>query len=126
MDDEIKDILEKFPFLTYGKHMDTPYLGIIQNCDSQLLSMYIITDIPTEELRKVFLELGNEWWWQSNRLVPINIFIKDRFRPFREYLKHFSRKEFTIEAGPAVSLQETIAKRVRKRQITLLLPPDDA
>jgi hypothetical protein len=125
MDDEIKGILEKFPFLTYGVHLETPYLGVVQNCDSQLLSMYVITDIQTEELRKLFLELGNEWWWESNRLIPINIFIKERFRPFRECLKHFARKEFVIEAGPAVSLQETIAKRVRKRQITLLQPRDE-
>jgi hypothetical protein len=122
MDDQIKDILGKFPFLTYGTMQSVPYLGIVQNCDAQLLSMYIITDIPTEELRQLFLELGNEWWYTSNRAIPINIFIKDRFRPFRDCLKHFSRKEFLIEAGPAVSLQETIAKRVRKRQIILLQP----
>lgn len=125
MDEQIANILERFPFLTYGIHLETPYLGIVQNCDSQLLSMYVVTDIQTEDLRKLFLELGEEWWFESNRSIPINIFIKERFRPFRECLKHFARKEFVIEAGPAVSLQETIAKRVRKRQITLLTPRDE-
>jgi hypothetical protein len=125
MNEEITGILEKFPFLTYGVHLETPYLGVIQNCDSQLLSIYVITDIQTEEMRKLFLDLAGEWWWESNRLIPINIFIKERFRPFRECLKHFARKEFVIEAGPAVSLQETIAKRVRKRQITLLQPREE-
>ena len=129
MDDQIKAIIEKFPFLTYGyvtSSPDTPYLGIIQNQDTALLSMYVISDIPNEELRKMFLELGAEWWNTSNRLVPINVFIKERFRPFRECLKHFNRKEFTVESGyMGVSLQETIAKRVRKRQITLLQMPEE-
>jgi hypothetical protein len=61
-------------------------------------------------------------WWGSNRQVPINIFLKERFRPFRPFLKHFSRKDFQLESGPAVSLHETIARRVRKRQITLVRP----
>jgi hypothetical protein len=48
------------------------------------------------------------------------LFLKERFLPFRPYLKHFSRKDFNLEAGPVVSLQEIIARRVRKRQITLV------
>ena len=121
MDDEqIAKILEKFPFLTYGIHLETPYIGIVQNCDAQLISIYVITDIPSEEMRKVFLDLGDEWWFESNRQIPINIFLKDRFKPFRDCLKHFAKKEFNIMAGPIVSLQETISKRVRKRQIILV------
>lgn len=120
MDERITKILERFPFLSYGTLQDVPYLGIIQNCDAQLLSMYVLDSIPEEKLRKDFLRLGEIWWWDSNRQVPINIFLKDRFRPFRPYLKHFSRKDFMLEVGPTVSLQETIARRVRKRQITLI------
>ena len=120
MDDPISNILKKYPFLSYGTLQDKQYLGIIQNSDAQLLSMYIIDSIPSADLRKEFLLCGQIWWWDSNRQVPINIFLKERFRPFRPYLKHFSRKDFQLESGPAVSLQETIARRVRKRQITLL------
>src|SRR5579875_1601864 len=99
MDERIAAILEKFPFLTYGTLQDTPYLGIVQNCDSQLLSMYVLDSIPTEALRRDFLACGENWWWGSNRQIPINIFLKERFRPYREYLKHFSRKDFVIQAG---------------------------
>lgn len=120
MDERITTILRNFPFLSYGTMLDRPYLGIIQNSDSQLLSMYVLDSIPTEALRKEFLALGDSWWWGSNRQVPINIFLKDKFRPYRDYLKHFSRKDFILEAGPSVSLHETIARRVRKRQITLV------
>jgi hypothetical protein len=120
MDDSIKELLEIYPFLSFGWMQDKNYLGVVQNCDAQLISMYILTDIPTEELRKNFLNAAADWWWGSNRQVPINIFLKERFLPYRQYLKHFARKEFNLEAGPVVSLQDAIARRVRKRQITLV------
>jgi len=120
MDDNIKELLDKFPFLTYGTMNGVQYIGIVQNADSQLISVYLLHEIPTEGLRKEFIACAMEWWWGSNRQIPINVFLKDRFRPFRPYLKHFSRKDFNLESGPIVSLQETIARRVRKRQITLV------
>lgn len=122
MDERISNILTKLPFLSYGTLLNIPYLGIVQNSDVQLLSMYVLDAIPDEATRKEFLACGDEWWWESNRQIPINIFLKERFRKFRPYLKHFSRKDFQLEAGPAVSLQETISRRVRKRQISLIRP----
>jgi hypothetical protein len=81
---KILEILEKFPFLTYGVMHDDEYLGIVQNADNQFVSMYIIDLIPSEDQRKLFMEFGDRWWWESNRKVPINVFIKDqRFKQFR-------------------------------------------
>src|SRR4051812_29441498 len=113
--DDIQRILTKFPFLTYGVMNNISYLGVVQNADSQLISVYDLNAIPTKELRQDFLQCADSWWWGSNRQIPINIFLKDRFRFYRTFLKHFSRKDFLILAGPIVSLQETIARRVRKR-----------
>ncbi len=119
--EEILPLLEKFPFLSYGTLKDKHYLGIVQNSDSKLLSMYVMDLIPTDELRELFLHFGNSWWWDSNRKVPISMFIKDRrFREFRVCLRHFSRKDFVHLAGPIVSLADSLARRVRKRQITLV------
>lgn len=120
MDEQIIKILEQFPFLSYGTMNDISYLGVVQNCDTQLISIYDINAIPTKELRENFIKCSQDWWWESNRQVPINIFLKERFLPFRPYLKHFSRKDFNLVAGPTVSLQETIARRVRKRQVMLI------
>lgn len=122
-DPKIKEVLDKFPFLSYGTMNGDHYLGIIQNSDSQLLSMYCLDSVPSE-MRQDFLNQGFEWWWQSNRQIPINIFLKDKFKPYRPFLKHFNRKDFDLQAGPSVSLQETIARRVRKRQVTLLRKVD--
>ena len=117
---EIATVLEKFPFLSYGTLLDKQYLGIIQNCDAKLISMYVLDMIPSEA-RELFLQFGHSWWWDSNRKVPINMFIKDpRFRSYRICLKHFSRKDFNHIAGPKVSLADSLNRRVRKRQITLV------
>jgi hypothetical protein len=120
MNEEIAKILEAFPFLSYGTFDGRDYLGIIQNSDSNLISIYLLDMIPTEEMRLQFLKLGEEWWWGSNRQIPINIFMKEQFSPFRPYIKHFNRKDFTLIQGHAVSLQDIISRRIRKRQITLV------
>lgn len=124
MNEKIVAIMSSFPFLSYGEMQGISYLGIIQNSDNQLLSMYILDLIPDEKMRKEFIKLGEQWWWESNRQIPINIFLKQKFKPFRPFLRHFSRKDFNLIAGPSVSLHETIARRVRKRQVTLVRKQD--
>lgn len=122
---KILDILEKFPFLTFGVMQDEEYLGIVQNADNQFVSMYILDLIPDEDQRKLLLEFGHEWWWDSNRKVPINVFIKDpRFKVFRSCLRMFSAKDFEIVQGPTVSLAETMNRRIRKRQVVLVRKVD--
>jgi len=68
-------------------------------------------------LKKHFLILGEEWWWGSNRQIPINIFLKDRWKLFKPTL--FVNKDFELVAGPSVSLQDIITKRIKRRQISL-------
>lgn len=125
MDDSVKKILERFPFLSMGKYLETDYIGIVGNCDNQFLSMYVFNHLPADELKKEFLSLGEEWWWGSNRQIPINIFLKDRWTIFRPYLKTFIRKDFELVAGPSVSLQDVITKRIKRRQIQLVRKIDD-
>ena len=125
LDPRIGEILEKFPFLSYGMVGEDPYLGIIQNSDNQFVSIYILDLIPTEAGRALFLELGDRWWWESNRKIPINVFIKDsRFKQFRNCLRMFSAKDFELVAGHKVSLAESMNRRIRKRQITLVRKMD--
>ena len=55
MDDHIKELLDKFPFLSFGTMNGVQYLGLVQNADSQLISMYLLQEIPTEQLRRDFM-----------------------------------------------------------------------
>jgi hypothetical protein len=124
IDPQILEVLEKYPFLTFGTHginIKKDYLGVVQNSDSKLVSMYIIDDIQEPVMLELFLEFCETWWWNSNRRVPINMFIKDpRFKLFRSCLKHFSRKDFEHKVGPMISLADALTRRVRKRQVTLV------
>ena len=116
--------LEKFPFLTLGHYLDQEYLGIVGNSDNQITSMYIYSMLPNDSLKKTFLELGDEWWWETNRQMPINVTLKERWTVFRPYLKTFITSDFEIIQGPCVSLDAVMVKRVKRRQIQLVRKQD--
>ena len=120
MKTSLESLNEKFPFLTYGKYLSQEYIGIVQNCDNHLITLYAYNLISEPELKKKFIRYGEVWWWESNRQIPINIFLKRQFDIFRPYLKTFIRKEFDLIFGPTVSLQEIIAKRIKRRTIQLV------
>ncbi len=62
----MSDNLDKFPFLTLGRYVDQEYLGIVGNSCSQIVSMYVYDQLPSEDMKKLFLQLGEEWWWETN------------------------------------------------------------
>ncbi len=112
--------LEQFPFLTLGKYIDQDFLGIVGNSDNQIISIYLYSMLPTDDLKKLFLQLGEIWWWETNRQIPINVAIKERWTVFRPFLKTFITKDFVIVSGPCVSLDTVMVKRIKRRQITLI------
>ena len=120
MDKTLESLQEKFPFLTYGEYLSKEYLGIIQNSDNHLITMYAYNQITDQELRKQFLKYGEIWWWESNRQLPINIFLKKHFEVFRPYLKTFIRKDFKHVFGPTVSLQDIMSKRIKRKTVQLV------
>ena len=73
-----------------------------------------------EKQQPKFLELAEVWWWESNRLVPINVFLKQDWANFRGCLKTFNSKDVNIEHGPYISLKEIASKRSKRRSITLV------
>lgn len=95
-------------------------MGIIQNRDDTLTSIYDYGAISSPELRTKFLELGDIWWWESNRTIPINLFLKEDWQIFKPYIKTFSNKSLQVVHGPVISLNEFIKKRSKRRSITLV------
>jgi hypothetical protein len=113
-------IQDQFPFITvitYGNH---EYVGIIINQDNNITSVYDYNLLKVEDHKRVFLELGEVWWWESNRLLPINIFLRKEMEPFRYAIKNFSTKDVSILMGPVVNLNNIILKRVKRRSIQML------
>jgi hypothetical protein len=122
MDDnkKLEELLEQFPFLTVATYGKNEYLGIIQNQDGNLISMYVLEEIKTLELRTLFLEYGAEWWWETNRMIPINIILGQRFKVFRNALRTFNIKDFEIKYGPSVCLKDIMQKRVKRKNVQLI------
>ena len=119
-----KLLQEKFPFLTIISYLNQEYIGIMQNGDSQFVSMYILEPTCTQEEKQKFLLCGETWWWESNRTIPINLFLKDKFKPFSKYLKTFAKKDVKIIEGPTINLMDLINKKLKRRTIHLVKQPD--
>ena len=118
--EQIKQLLEQYPYLTLLTYGGNEYVGIIQNCDEQITTIYDIASIRTPEQRLVFLTLGDTWWWESNRIIPINVFLKTEWAQFKFCVKTMNSKDVDIKLGPQVSLKEMTMKRSKRRSITLV------
>jgi len=120
MQNNIEEIQKTYPFLSLIAVAKEEYVGIIQNSDTRVLSLYRYDIIP-HTLKSVFLEFGSNWWWESNRKIPINIFIGKDFNIFRPYLKTYSIKETKILFGPIIRLGDlNQTKRTRVKTVQLL------
>lgn len=114
------ELLKKYPFLTYLVYGGNEYIGVIQNLDEVITTIYDYGALRTLEQKQQFLELAETWWWESNRLIPINVFLKTEWTPFRTVVKTMNSKDVEIKFGPQVSLKEIAAKRSKRRSITLV------
>lgn len=109
-----------YPFVSCIKSNDIEYVGIVINFDNFVTSIYDISVIKTDNEKRIFLELGESWWWESNRKIPINIFLKSEMQPFRYSIKTFNSKDVTLVFGPTVNLSEIAEKRIKRKSIQLV------
>lgn len=120
MEDSHKHLLDQYPFLSYVTYGGNDYIGIIQNSDELITTIYDYALLKGLEQKTRYLELADQWWWESNRLLPINVFLKQDWVEFRVVLKTFNSKDVIIQHGPYVSLREIANKRSKRRSITLV------
>lgn len=118
--EEIKNLLNQYPFITYLIYGGNEYIGIIQNSDEQITTIYDFGSLRTADQKKKFLDLGEQWWWESNRMIPINVFLKHEWTEFKFCVKTMNSKDVTIQLGPHINLKEMAAKRSKRRSITLI------
>ena len=111
-------------FLTGLHYLEKDYVGIVVNHDNNIISFYDVELIPTVELKREFLELGDMWWWESNRMLPIDVFLHHEMKPFRRCLRTFVLKDVEILFGPVTSLQNLLKKRIKRRSIQLIRKAD--
>jgi hypothetical protein len=118
-----ESLQENYPFISIINHVDQEYVGIVINQDAQITSFYDYSAIRSDQEKIKFLELGEAWWWESNRQIPINIFLSREIIIFRYAIKNFSTKDVKIMLGPCTSLNDIITKRVKRKSITLVRRP---
>lgn len=118
--DFFEKLAEKYPFITLCVYATTEYVGIIQNQDSVITTIYDFGAIQDVEIKRQFLELANIWWWESNRSVPINIFLKGDWDIFKPYLRTFINKDLEVLHGPVCSLGDMGRKKSKRKSITLV------
>jgi hypothetical protein len=115
-----KRLTENHPFITVCSYANQDYVGIVQNRDDMVTTIYDYGSIIDPVIKEKFLELGDVWWWESNRLIPINLFLKDDWAIFKPYIRTFNNKSLVIVHGPVCSMNELSKRRSKRRSITLV------
>jgi hypothetical protein len=108
------------PFITVCSYSGQEFVGIVQNRDDVVTTFYDYGSIIDQELKQEFLRLADEWWWNSNRMIPIHLFLREDWAIFKPYLKTFTNKGVEILHGPATSLNDLTKKRIKRRSITVV------
>lgn len=118
---KLRDNIEKqFPFISVMNYGEEEYVGIIINQDQFVTSFYDLESIKTPEEKALLLELGEVWWWESNRQLPITIFLKHEMLPYKYCIKTFNSKDVRIVLGPVVNLMNLTLKRVKRKSVQLV------
>jgi hypothetical protein len=120
VEEHYKQLLAQYPYLSHITYGGNDYIGIIQNSDEVITTLYDFGLLKDTEVKKTFLSLGETWWWESNRLMPINVFLKQDWSVFRVCLRTMNSKDVEIKMGPYVSLKEMATKRSKRKSITLV------
>ena len=123
MNEIFKTLRDKFPFLSLIQKGDMEFVGIVQNQDNNVISFYDYGRLMNPQDKMRYLKCGEIWWYESNRKLPINIFLKGDFRYFRTTLVTLNSKDVEIIEGPTVRLSDISKKRVKRRTIQLVRKP---
>jgi hypothetical protein len=111
---------QQLPFISVINYGELEYVGIIINQDQYVTSFYDIDAIKTPDEKTIFLEIGETWWWESNRQIPINIFLRHEIEPFRYCIKTFNSKDVRILLGPVVNLLNLSVRRIKRKSVQLV------
>lgn len=119
----LKDIEQKFPFLSVVAYGGNEYVGIIVNQDVTVTTMYLYTKLKTSAHKELLIELGEIWWWESNRMIPINIFLRKEIQDIGYSLMTMNTKDVKVIVGPCVNLNNLTIKRIKRKSVQVMRKP---
>ena len=115
-----EDIEQNLPYITVLLYGEDEYVGLIINQDQYVTSFYDLNNLRSPQEKTNLLELGEIWWWESNRQVPINIFLKSEIEPYRYAIKTFNSEDVKILLGPVVNILSLSLKRIKRKSVQLV------
>lgn len=116
----LKNIEKNLPFVSVVAYGGNEYVGIIVNQDSVVTTMYVYTKLRTEEHKKLLLDLGEIWWWESNRMIPINVFLRKEISILSYSMMTMNSKDVKVTVGPCVNLNNLSLKRVKRKSVQVM------
>ena len=121
----LKDIETNFPFLSIVQYGGNEYVGIINIQDNFVTSMYVYTMLRTDEEKKHYIDMGEVWWFESNRTLPISIFLPKEFDLFSHCLVTMNSKDVKVTSVPVVNIGNLAIKRVKRKSVQLMRKPKE-
>lgn len=122
--DLIEQLQKKYPFMTLCVYAGDEYVGIVQNQDDKITTIYDFGALTSQAQKETFIELASQWWWESNHSIPINIFLKGDWDQFRFCLRTFSNNNLEVLTGPVTSLKQIVKRKTKKKSVTLVRRAD--
>lgn len=120
----LRDEIEtKFPYISVVEYGGKEYVGVINNQDNSVTSVYVYTNIRSEEHKKRFLSICETWWWESNRMIPISIFLREDMQQFKDVVMIMATKDVRVVIGPCTNLNKLAVKRTKRKSVQLVRKP---
>jgi hypothetical protein len=116
----LKEIENQFPYVSVVAYGGSEYVGIISNQDQYVTTMFVYTNLKTPEDKKLLLDLGEIWWWESNRMIPINIFLRREIDTLKYCMMTMNSKDVKVVIGPCVNVTNLTLKRIKRKSVQLI------
>ena len=116
----LKDIEAQFPYISVVAYGGNEYVGIISNQDQYVTTMFVYTNLKNNEHKRLLVDLGEIWWWESNRMIPINIFLRKEIESLRYCMITMNSKDVKLVVGPCVNINNLAIKRVKRKSVQLI------
>jgi hypothetical protein len=82
--------------------------------------MFVYTNLKNNEHKRLLVDLGEIWWWESNRMIPINIFLRKEIESLRYCMITMNSKDVKLVIGPCVNINNLAIKRVKRKSVQLI------
>tara|TARA_B100000676_G_scaffold66401_1_gene66338 strand:- start:1004 stop:1372 length:369 start_codon:yes stop_codon:yes gene_type:complete len=119
----LDDIEKNYPFISVVEYGGNEYVGVINNQDTAITSMFIFTEISNAKSKEKFIELCKTWWFESNRMIPIGIYLRQEMAPFKQNMMMMNTKDVSVKIGPVTSLSNLAMKRSKRKSVQLVRKP---